>query len=317
MIDGGRGPDRTVTKPGAYIAVELWFKTTGRGVLASYQNKMPPTNALLYTPLMYIDTSGRLRAKLWSDATTTTTITTPAAVNNGQWHHAVLSGAGATQTLYLDGAEVGHLGGAIDVPRQNITLLGNGYVTSWPAAKSGGGYDPYTGDIDEVAVYDRPLGLVDVREHYRARHAASQLTSVTNPSGRRHATVAYDVPTDRVSQLTDRNGGVWQVGEPVYTGTAEAPVSTVTVTDPGTNPIVAVFDPLRGGRMTKLTSQGGGVTRFDYDVPSPIGSEILVDVPANPEDLRAGLPPPASSAPAQGSPPPGSASSPSMVASIP
>ena len=258
-----RLPNRAVSKAGAYVSLELWFRTSGRGVIATQQNTNAGTAPSTYTPLMYVDTAGKLRAKFWNG--NTTTITSAAAVNNNQWHHAVLSATGASQSLYLDGALVGSLSGGLQIEKTPFTFIGTGRSTNWPAGNQAEA-DPFTGDVDEVAVYDRGLGLPSVREHYNARLAATQLSSVTLPSGRTDASVVYDVPNDRVQRLTDRHGGVWQLGTPVVTGSTWGPVTTIGVTDPRGGTASTTYDPLRGGRVTQQIDQLGKASTYEYDL---------------------------------------------------
>jgi RHS repeat-associated protein len=264
-------PKRAVMKAGAYVSLELWFRTSGRGVIATTQNTAPGTPPSTYTPVMYVDTAGKLRAKFWNG--NTTTITSAAAVNNNVWHHAVLSATGASQSLYLDGALVGSLSGGLEIEKVPYTLIGTGRSTNWPAGNQAEA-DPFTGDVDEVAVYDRGLGLPSVREHYNARLAATQLSSVTRPSGRASASVVYDVPNDRVQRLTDRHGGVWQLGTPAVSGSAWGPVTTIGVTDPRGGTTSNTYDPLRGGRVTQQIDQLGKATTYHYDLNGFVAKTI-------------------------------------------
>lgn len=50
------------------LAVELWFKaaTGGTGVLMSMQNADLSAVPSHYTPLLYVDTAGKLRGKFWT-----------------------------------------------------------------------------------------------------------------------------------------------------------------------------------------------------------------------------------------------------------
>ncbi|UYQ63821.1 LamG-like jellyroll fold domain-containing protein [Streptomyces peucetius] len=169
-------------------------------------------------------------------------MTTSQPVNDGAWHHAALTAAGNTQTLYLDGAEVGTITGEITQYDQRFVYLGAGYWRSWPAVSGDIGH--FTGDIDEAAVYARPLGARTVAQHHASGSAAQQLTQVTLPSDRIHSEVQYDTAHDRVSSYTDANGGTYLLsghkltdaeGKPA-TDDQEAvpadPSATVTVTDP-------------------------------------------------------------------------------------
>ncbi|WP_418909909.1 LamG-like jellyroll fold domain-containing protein, partial [Kitasatospora phosalacinea] len=65
---------------------------------------------------MYVGTSGKLHGQLWNGWVNPIASANP--VNDGQWHHALLTGAGDTQTLYLDGAAQGTRSGQIVAPGQ-------------------------------------------------------------------------------------------------------------------------------------------------------------------------------------------------------
>lgn len=75
-----------------------------------------------------------------------------------------------------------------------------------------------TGDLAEAAFYQHPLGASVVAEHYRARTAADQLSTITLPGDRVAAQLVYDKTADRVRTYTDANGGTHTVGAPVVQG---------------------------------------------------------------------------------------------------
>ncbi|WP_344930672.1 LamG-like jellyroll fold domain-containing protein, partial [Streptosporangium carneum] len=157
-------------------------------------------------------------------------------VNDGVWHHVALTGSATTQTLYLDGALVGSLTGAIDHDWLRHATVGTGRTTAaWPSSISvpAGQSAPwgFAGGIDEIAVYDRPLSVTEVAEHHAAAQAAPHLlTKVTLPSGRVWMENTYSGASDRITTHTDQHGGTWTIGEPVSAPVAG--MSTVTVTDP-------------------------------------------------------------------------------------
>ncbi|GAA1832960.1 hypothetical protein GCM10009735_80810 [Actinomadura chokoriensis] len=164
-------------------------------------------------------------------------------VNDGNWHHAVITAAGASQTLYLDGAEVGSLTGDIAGFEQKYVALGAGTWTSWPATTGDRGF--FSGDIDELAVYNRPLGVSAIWDQAAAGSATARLTKTTLQSGRTDVQVFYDPVTERVSHYTSSDGGLWKVSPPVIEPLGdqaegevgeESALTTVTVTDPETVP---------------------------------------------------------------------------------
>src|SRR5690606_14409399 len=100
-----RTADRDISREGRDPATEAWFRTTGQGVIMSYQNATYGSTATKYTPALYVGADGKLRGQFWNGGNAGI-LTSSGPVNNGQWHHAVLSGQGGTQTLYLDGQPV-------------------------------------------------------------------------------------------------------------------------------------------------------------------------------------------------------------------
>ncbi|MFE5599303.1 DNRLRE domain-containing protein [Streptomyces coelicoflavus] len=266
-------PDQVVSDT-PYLTAELWFRTTGSGVLLSYQDHtLEEATTGKYTPALYVGTDGRLRGEFWNGASAP--LTSAAPVNDGAWHHAALTAAGNTQTLYLDGKKTGSLSGEITQYDQRFVYLGAGYWNNWPATTGTVGH--FAGDIDEAAVYSRPLGARTVAEHHAAADVAQQLTKVTRPDGRTHAEVVYDTVHDRVSSYTDANGGTYQLSDLAVTGTEDAPATddrpavagtitlTVTVTDPDERKSGYTYDPLQGNRLIAQTDALGHTARFAYD----------------------------------------------------
>ena len=266
-------PDQLVSDT-PYLTAELWFRTTGSGVLFSYQDHtLEEATTGKYTPALYVGTDGRLRGEFWNG--TAAPITSGGTVNDGTWHHAALTAAGNTQTLYLDGTKVGSLAGDITQDDQRFVYLGAGYWNNWPATTGTTGH--LTGDIDEAAVYDRPLGARTIAQHHAAAQVAQQLTKVTLPSSRVHAAVAYDTVHDRVSSYTDADGGTYALSDLALTGTEAKPATddspavagtttlTVTVTDPDQRKSGYTYDPLQGNRLISQTDVAGHTGTFAYD----------------------------------------------------
>ncbi|MFI7136131.1 RHS repeat-associated core domain-containing protein [Nonomuraea sp. NPDC050153] len=237
-----RPKDGIVPKIGTYATMEAWFKTssTSAGTVMSLR-----TSSNVKEEVFGVGTDGKLRS---SYQPTATPITTAAAVNDGAWHHAVLTVSGNLQTLYLDGAVVGTLTGT-------ITGTENRYITT-----IGG----IAGLVDEVAVYDRPLTAGEVQRHHAARTGAShKLSKVTLPSGRVHAVNTYDDKTDRIATHTDADGGTWKIGTVgIKQQSGEA---QVTVTDPDNKPLVYLYDAWRGYRIRGVTDQRQFTTWYEYD----------------------------------------------------
>jgi RHS repeat-associated protein len=242
-------------------AVEVWFKAAANstgGPLLGYQDKALGSASGRGVPVLYLGTDGRLRGGF--GAGTIAPITSPGAVNDGGWHHAVLSVLGSTQSLYLDGAKVGQATGvSIDHSLLTFNQIGAAYAST-PASWPGWGSTAqryFSGAIDDVAVYSSPLGAAAVAAHYRyAIAAADQLATVTLPSGKVAAEVAYDTGMDRISEYTDRDGGTWKIGVPtVYGGDADLRRG-VQVLDPANRPSLYEYDALTGQLLRSGTPLG-------------------------------------------------------------
>ncbi|MCP2256240.1 RHS repeat-associated core domain-containing protein [Prauserella aidingensis] len=214
-----RLPDDLV-RESQYASMELWFNTTSEGVLFSTSNYLPgaaePKGSM---PALYVGSDGKLHGHFWNESVAG--IVSEVAVNDGQWHHVVLSGAYDTQTLYLDGAEVGSQDGQL-VNIDPYDFLGAGALNDrdWPSepATDGGAWNYFDGQIAEAAFYQHPLSQSTVSEHYAARQRADVLTEITRPGGHVAAKLAYDKADDRVTRYTDANGGVRTIGAPVVQG---------------------------------------------------------------------------------------------------
>ncbi|TMR97992.1 LamG-like jellyroll fold domain-containing protein [Nonomuraea basaltis] len=253
-------PSSTVPHLGDQLSVETWFKTTQSGVIMAAGTA--ESSNLARGAMLYVGTDGKLRGSL--DAVMTP-ITSAGAVNDGQWHHVALTVAGQDQTLYLDGQQVGTMTGQVTAWRTYATL-GNGVTdpAKSPAVPSTVQAFPFQGQLDEVALYGKPLTAAEVQGHYATRTGAPhKLTKTTLPSGRVWAVNTYDAKTDRIATHTDSNGGTWKIGnigvEQQY-GEAQ-----VTVTDPDNNTLVYLYDAWRGYRIRGETDQLGHTTWHEYD----------------------------------------------------
>ncbi|MEU8202723.1 LamG-like jellyroll fold domain-containing protein [Streptosporangium sp. NPDC049046] len=254
-------PEHALSNLGDNMSVEMWFKTTGSGVLMAAST----TNAyLLDDPMLYIGTDGKLRGSFEAVASP---MGSTAVVNNNQWHHVALTVAGADQALYLNGVQIGTMTGQVNTWRPYANV-GNGIVFrgSAPGLPTGTGTQefPFRGLIDEVAIYGKPLTATEVALHYAARAVAPhKLAKITLPSERVWATNTYDAGTERISTHTDQHGGTWKIGQPVYD--YETGLSTITVTDPNNNTLAYAHDAWRGYRLVSRTDQLQKITEYEYD----------------------------------------------------
>ncbi|WP_410809440.1 LamG-like jellyroll fold domain-containing protein [Micromonospora sp. 067-2] len=226
-------PAKLVTEA-SYQSISMWFRTgSPNGVLFSYQQDpvaAGATSTKSFTPVLYVDSDGKLRGQFWMGAAAST-MASPAPVTDNQWHHVTLAGRGGNQALYLDGNEVATLAGTINLNLgMTNAYIGAGFLGSgWPN-------QPYTtptatffnGSIADVAFHNQAVTATAVTAMYASGRAATPLLSkVTSPGGRVQATVQYDQVSGRVKQVTDELGGAWKIGAPTAGGSSQVYVSSV------------------------------------------------------------------------------------------
>nr|BFE53352.1 polymorphic toxin-type HINT domain-containing protein [Saccharothrix mutabilis subsp. capreolus] len=256
-------PDKAIGSR-AMLTAELWFKTSSSagGVLLGTSAQAEPNGAATGsgTPILYVGTDGKLYGHFWNG--NVTGIVTPNAVNDGIWHHAVLTGTGDRQTLYLDGTAVGTQTGAI-VHTEPLTHLGAGLVNSraWPA-RPADNWGRFNGYLSDVAIYDRPLTALTVAEHWNARLLTKALSKVVLPGGRVASQVTYGRAPDRVGTHVDHNGGTWTVQQ--LTLGSKTSMSSAIVNPDGQSTTYN-YNPSRGSRLNRTTLPNVGTTWYSYD----------------------------------------------------
>ncbi|WP_432747297.1 DNRLRE domain-containing protein [Streptomyces sp. JH002] len=275
-----------------FLTVEMWFRTTESGVLLGFQNGRLEDGAPdEKNPVLTVDSNGRLSGLFTVEGSTSISpLKSGQTVTDGSWHHAVLTAAGTTQALYLDGARVGSRNGPIDHRDLSYTYLGAGYSdSSWDGAAAGVRY--FTGELDDVAVYQRSLDSTTIAEHYALRRPTPQLSTVTLPSGRTHAQVDYDPATGRINRLTDKNGGDWEITEPLYSNGSSSYADTIRSGNPtgywrlsertGAVAASALGEELNGSYLDG-TRLGGAGPFTDGDTNSPyFAGGSAVEVPTD------------------------------------
>jgi RHS repeat-associated protein len=259
-------------------AIGLWFEAPSgaSGVLFSYETQPIAKATGDHEPVLYIGTNGDLYGEFWNGKVDP--IVTSSAVTDGKWHYVVISAESSTQSMYLDGKQVGStLSGTVDNLNMGVDTIGAGDWASWTSNTSSTiGY--FKGDIAQVAVYAHPLGSTTVATQYAlATTASPELTQVTLPSdstepnGRVYEQATYDHDTDRVATYTDHNEGKWTISQPFTSG--EKPnsdglgqvIDSVTVTDPAGRQESYVYDVLDGGRLISYSNGVDPAEGFGYD----------------------------------------------------
>ncbi|MEV4367470.1 DNA/RNA non-specific endonuclease [Nonomuraea sp. NPDC049637] len=265
-------PSYVLARAKDQVSVEGWFKTTQNGLLFSAAElgyQYGAGNAVLY-----VGTDGKLRGQLGEvkpnggSNYTYNPITSSGPVNDGQWHHAVLTVAGQQQKLYLDGQLAGQLTGTMDQEYRAEAYIGSGErASTWsdiPGGQAASGAFAFKGSIDEFALYDKPLSETEIQAHYAGRpKVANKLAKVTLPSGRVWADNTYETVSDRLLTHTDQHGGTWRLGKSIPNWVDK--VSEIKVTDPANNTLTYGFDFGRNLRPAYTIDQLQYKTSFAYD----------------------------------------------------
>ncbi|TDE56125.1 hypothetical protein E1295_11995 [Nonomuraea mesophila] len=261
---------------GNELSIEGWIQTTQNGVVLSTGQFGYEFGAT--EPVLYVGTDGRLRGQLGEVSDRGyTPIASSAPVNDGRWHHVVLTVAGEQQKLYLDGELAGTLTGTIVPDYRAYAFVGSGdRATGWsdiPGGQTASGAFAFKGTIDEFAVYDKPLAQATVQAHWAARAKVSnKLTQVTLPSGRIWAKNTYDTATDRLLTHVDRHGGTWKVGKPEVDWVEK--VNTVEVTDPRDGKQTYGYDQGRADRLVYEIDQLDFKTSYEYDTGGFLAKKV-------------------------------------------
>jgi hypothetical protein len=148
------------------FSFSAWVKTTGTiGYVLSKRESGPEYRGWG----AYIHASGVLGVDLCSAYTTLTQITIHASttINDGNWHHVVVTWDGNASPgapgllVYIDGS--------LETPTVIYNALGTNTLVNSASLNVGARTDSevlLAGSVDEVAVYDKELSSLEVREIY-------------------------------------------------------------------------------------------------------------------------------------------------------
>ncbi|WP_326954014.1 LamG-like jellyroll fold domain-containing protein [Amycolatopsis sp. NBC_01286] len=253
-VAGTTLPDHLVSAS-TTASVELWFSTTSAaaGTLFSTGTSAlgtanPSAGAM---PVLYVGTDGKLHGHFWDNSVAG--MASAGKVNDGKWHHVVLTGANTAQVLYLDGQQIGTLSAQIS-NGDPLAFVGAGVYNTrgWPAAPTGNTWNYFTGSIGEVAFYRSSLGAGEVAQHFLAAGNSQGLAplttaTITDPAGKT-STQQYDpaAGNHKIAE-TDTAGHRTTYGY-------DTAGFLHTSTDPNGN-VVTVGHDVRGNTVSQTTCQ--------------------------------------------------------------
>ena len=170
---------------GDTFSISIWFKSTGTtSDRQFFVSKYTGGSA----PGYYLDYSGSggtpieaFRLIIYDDVDTTAGILTTGSLSShidGAWHHlvAVFDGASSSNSkMYIDGAEeaTGQINQTGNFSNAESLYIGD-YVVS---------NIPFKGDLDDIAIFDKPLSASEVYELYSRGAKGKHIeTNTDNPS---------------------------------------------------------------------------------------------------------------------------------------
>ena len=200
--------------PSDVMSLETWFKTTATGGrIAGWSNRNTQGNSQKHDRQLYIDNTGKLNFGARPNASRLV-VTSPGAVNDGQWHHAVGTLSKSGLKLYLDGQQVGLRTDVTVGEHLNIGYwrIGGDTVSGWPNAGTNGFFN---GSVDEVAVYKHELPAAQIADHY-AKGAGAPVENLKPVSSFTTAVDGFDVAVNG-SASSDNDGTIasyeWDFGD--------------------------------------------------------------------------------------------------------
>jgi|GEM_PF-2623348 len=251
------------------FSIELWFKTPANGsggVILGQQDSAPFSTPGGWIPAIYVGTAasgGKLHASLFFHGSAFNPLISSQAVNDGNWHHFAGTYDGTTERAYLDGVQMGSLAHAQQSYGSGSYQyqLGTGYTSNgWPDVP--GGWFSFTGQIDEVSIYNRALGDTEVQAIFQTNGGGKSTTAIAPTLSL--APVSQMIPVGVTRSLTVTLSAAQSTSTNVALTSANSGLVSVpaTVTIPA-NQISASFN------ATGLAS--GGAVTITASLPTSLG----------------------------------------------
>ncbi|HET9650163.1 MAG TPA: PKD domain-containing protein [Microlunatus sp.] len=150
--------------PAAFTA-EAWIKTTTtRGGKIMGFGASSTGSSYAYDRQTYMLNNGRISFGIYTPSLARQVITTPAAYNDGRWHHVVSTFGSTGMALFVDGTRVA-LNSTITAASdyKGFWRIGGDNLANWASRPTS---DYFAGSIDEVAIYPGVLTNSQISQHW-------------------------------------------------------------------------------------------------------------------------------------------------------
>jgi len=276
---------------GSSYSIEFWLKTstTSGGKLVGYGNAKTGDSSN-YDRHVYMANNGRLVYGNYNNATYT--ITSAASYNDNSWHHIVATQGPAGMTMYVDGTLVGTNSDTVAQGYSGYWRIGGDNMNGWPNQPSS---EYFSGQIDEVAIYQDALTADQASTHYRLAQGftapTAQFSAVSQDLSATFDAAASSAPgSQTIASYT------WDFGDNSATGSGVNPshaysaagtytvaltvkssgglsntvTKSVTVTAPHAAPVAKFTSTVSGlstsfDSSTSLTSDGATLTGYAWN----------------------------------------------------
>ena len=142
------------------FTAEAWIKATGSSNYLMIADKYYGSATVTKGLSLYLS-SGKLRLSIYSGANGGKNVIGTSELRDNAWHHVAGLWDGSVAKVYVDGAMQKDSPWSYP-PASTTAALGIGKrLGGW------GGYLPFLGTIDEVAIYNRALETDEIQQHYQ------------------------------------------------------------------------------------------------------------------------------------------------------